>query len=140
MTDQPVALTSNERLRAALEAVLPYIPEKEWIGGIETGHYQPTGEALLKVRQQIVDTLAEAPSHETGEPQWESMRAAIAREIDATKDPATKHRLIALHANSSPSSPEVAKPPCICGRGEYYHPWRFCDRYQPPAQKAGAVE
>jgi hypothetical protein len=27
---------------------------------------------------------------------------------------------------------EVPKPPpCICGRGEYYHPWRFCDKYTP---------
>lgn len=21
-------------------------------------------------------------------------------------------------------------PPCICGRGKYYHPWRFCDSYR----------
>jgi hypothetical protein len=21
-------------------------------------------------------------------------------------------------------------PRCICGRGAYYHPWRFCDEYR----------
>jgi len=20
---------------------------------------------------------------------------------------------------------------CLCGRGEYYHPWRFCEKYNP---------
>lgn len=46
---------------------------------------------------------------------WESMRAAIAREIDATKDPATKHRLIALHANSTLPAVKPAERP----RGGY---------------------
>jgi hypothetical protein len=23
---------------------------------------------------------------------------------------------------------------CLCGRGKYYHPWRFCDEYRPAAR------
>lgn len=31
-----------------------------------------------------------------------------------------------------------APPRCLCGRGEYYHPWRFCNTYRPsPAHQGG---
>jgi hypothetical protein len=40
------------------------------------------------------------------------------------------------HANEHGAIPhEFVKIPeptrCLCGRGEYYHPWRFCDKYTP---------
>lgn len=94
----PCTLTSNERI------------SDEYLQMI---HSRVRG--LLYPAQATKDMLSllgevarlRANAHETGERQWESMRAAIAREIDATKDPATKHRLIALHANSTPRSPNA---------------------------------
>jgi hypothetical protein len=32
-------------------------------------------------------------------------------------------------------SAEKIPPRCICGRGKYYHPWRFCDDYKPEKSK-----
>lgn len=95
--DAPV--TSNERLT----------PEKlaEYRDLLPMGRFVGVGGDALKLlldeieacwaERKPVETKADQPPRAA----WESMRAAIAREIDATKDSATRHRLIALHANST---------------------------------------
>lgn len=35
-----------------------------------------------------------------------------------------------VSAQEAPQAP-IEPPRCLCGRGKYYHPWRFCDEYRP---------
>jgi hypothetical protein len=45
-----------------------------------------------------------------------------------------EHVAAALNADAQDRLPEpatVPKPACICGRGKFYHPWRFCETYTP---------
>lgn len=47
--------------------------------------------------------------------------------------------LVPMTGHDCPAQKATEKEPerCICGRGEYYHPWRFCDKYQPAQNGKG---
>lgn len=77
----------NEELAAALHELLQYNTKNKWVGGVESGHFEPVGNALLAAITRCEEILSynaqPLPVEETAAPDLKVLQFPVKEEPEA---------------------------------------------------------